>query len=103
MTRAVSEKISLRTLDRQKSQAQGLYANRDTTRLLKHCKLPQTLDQQRRRSDIPRPVNTMALLVDKHRPRSLDQLSYHPDLSERLRSLVSIFLVGAQPQGLIFC
>ncbi|TVY82689.1 Replication factor C subunit [Lachnellula suecica] len=29
----------------------------------------------------------MALLVDKHRPRSLDQLTYHADLSERLRSL----------------
>jgi hypothetical protein len=32
----------------------------------------------------------MALLVDKHRPRSLDALSYHPELSERLRSLVSL-------------
>lgn len=32
---------------------------------------------------------SMALLVDKHRPRTLDQLSYHQDLSERLRSLVS--------------
>ena len=30
----------------------------------------------------------MALLVDKHRPRSLEALSYHADLSERLRSLV---------------
>ncbi|MCJ1251002.1 Replication factor C (RF-C) subunit [Trapelia coarctata] len=29
----------------------------------------------------------MALLVDKHRPRSLDALSYHPELSERLKSL----------------
>ncbi|TID24169.1 replication factor C subunit 5 [Venturia nashicola] len=29
----------------------------------------------------------MALLVDKHRPRSIDALSYHPDLSERLRAL----------------
>ncbi|KAF2415413.1 putative DNA replication factor C subunit Rfc5 [Tothia fuscella] len=29
----------------------------------------------------------MALLVDKHRPRSLDALSYHPDLSERLKAL----------------
>ncbi|CAG8975442.1 hypothetical protein HYALB_00012130 [Hymenoscyphus albidus] len=29
----------------------------------------------------------MALLVDKHRPRSLDQLTYHQDLSARLRSL----------------
>ncbi|KAH7407428.1 P-loop containing nucleoside triphosphate hydrolase protein [Cadophora sp. MPI-SDFR-AT-0126] len=29
----------------------------------------------------------MALLVDKHRPRSLDQLTYHPELSDRLRSL----------------
>lgn len=31
----------------------------------------------------------MALIVDKHRPRSLDQLTYHPELSERLKSLVS--------------
>lgn len=30
----------------------------------------------------------MALLVDKHRPRSLETLTYHPDLSDRLRSLV---------------
>ncbi|KAJ2893669.1 hypothetical protein MKZ38_008335 [Zalerion maritima] len=29
----------------------------------------------------------MALIVDKHRPRSLDALTYHHDLSERLRSL----------------
>lgn len=29
----------------------------------------------------------MALLVDKYRPRSLEALTYHPDLSERLRSL----------------
>ncbi|KAF7887354.1 uncharacterized protein EAE97_004228 [Botrytis byssoidea] len=29
----------------------------------------------------------MALIVDKHRPRSLDQLTYHDDLSDRLRSL----------------
>lgn len=29
----------------------------------------------------------MALIVDKHRPRSLDQLTYHDELSERLRSL----------------
>lgn len=31
----------------------------------------------------------MALLVDKHRPRNLEALSYHEDLSERLRALVS--------------
>ena len=31
----------------------------------------------------------MALLVDKHRPRSLDTLSYHPDLSDRLSSLAA--------------
>ena len=31
----------------------------------------------------------MALLVDKLRPRSLDALSYHHDLSARLKSLVS--------------
>ncbi|KAJ5205233.1 hypothetical protein N7491_004143 [Penicillium cf. griseofulvum] len=29
----------------------------------------------------------MALLVDKLRPRTLDALSYHPELSDRLRSL----------------
>ncbi|KAB8342881.1 hypothetical protein FH972_022478 [Carpinus fangiana] len=29
----------------------------------------------------------MALLVDKHRPRTLDNLSYHSDLSARLRAL----------------
>ncbi|KAJ5907411.1 hypothetical protein N7495_000093 [Penicillium taxi] len=29
----------------------------------------------------------MALLVDKLRPKTLDQLSYHPELSDRLRSL----------------
>ncbi|CAF9931651.1 MAG: Replication factor C (RF-C) subunit [Heterodermia speciosa] len=29
----------------------------------------------------------MALLVDKYRPRSLETLTYHADLSERLRSL----------------
>lgn len=32
---------------------------------------------------------TMALLVDKLRPRSLDALTYHPELSDRLRSLVN--------------
>jgi len=31
----------------------------------------------------------MALLVDKHRPRTLDALNYHPELSERLRALAS--------------
>lgn len=30
----------------------------------------------------------MALLVDKHRPRALDALSYHPELSDRLKALV---------------
>ncbi|KAF2116705.1 P-loop containing nucleoside triphosphate hydrolase protein [Lophiotrema nucula] len=29
----------------------------------------------------------MALLVDKHRPRNLEALSYHPELSDRLRAL----------------
>ncbi|KAK4455110.1 P-loop containing nucleoside triphosphate hydrolase protein [Podospora aff. communis PSN243] len=29
----------------------------------------------------------MALIVDKHRPRSLDDLTYHDELSKRLRSL----------------
>ena len=31
---------------------------------------------------------TMALLVDKHLPRTLESLTYHEDLSARLRSLV---------------
>lgn len=31
----------------------------------------------------------MALLVDKLRPKTLDALTYHPELSDRLRSLVS--------------
>lgn len=30
----------------------------------------------------------MALIVDKHRPRSIEALSYHHELSERLQSLV---------------
>lgn len=30
----------------------------------------------------------MALLVDKHRPRSLEGLTFHDDLSKRLKSLV---------------
>ncbi|SGY43817.1 BQ5605_C001g00065 [Microbotryum silenes-dioicae] len=30
----------------------------------------------------------MSLLVDKHRPKSLDELQYHAQLSDRLRSLV---------------
>jgi replication factor C subunit 3/5 len=42
----------------------------------------------------------MALLVDKHRPRSLDQLTYHKDLSERLRSLVSCPSINPQSQNL---
>jgi replication factor C subunit 3/5 len=32
----------------------------------------------------------MALLVDKYRPRSLEALTYHENLSERLRSLVRV-------------
>lgn len=31
----------------------------------------------------------MSLLVDKWRPKNLDDLGYHKDLSERLRALVS--------------
>lgn len=38
----------------------------------------------------------MALLVDKHRPRSLDQLTYHKGLSDRLRSLVSLLFTCHQ-------
>lgn len=33
----------------------------------------------------------MALIVDKHRPRTLEALTYHSDLSDRLRALVSVF------------
>jgi hypothetical protein len=32
----------------------------------------------------------MALLVDKHRPRSLESLTYHEDLSQRLKALVRL-------------
>lgn len=39
----------------------------------------------------------MALLVDKHRPRSLDALSYHPELSERLRALVRLHRCTQKP------
>jgi hypothetical protein len=35
----------------------------------------------------------MALLVDKLRPRSLESLTYHKDLSERLASLVGLALL----------
>ncbi|KAL5615190.1 hypothetical protein BROUX41_005247 [Berkeleyomyces rouxiae] len=38
----------------------------------------------------------MALIVDKHRPRTLDGLTYHPELSSRLRSLASCPGIGAQ-------
>ncbi|GBE88322.1 Replication factor C subunit 5 [Sparassis crispa] len=31
----------------------------------------------------------MSLWVDKHRPRSLDELHYHPDLGKRLRALAA--------------
>lgn len=40
----------------------------------------------------------MALLVDKHRPRSLETLTYHHDLSDRLRSLVSARHLEAAPE-----
>lgn len=31
----------------------------------------------------------MALFVDRYRPKTLDDLDYHPELSSRLRALVS--------------
>jgi replication-associated recombination protein RarA len=31
----------------------------------------------------------MSLYVDKHRPKSLGQLSFHPELTERLTKMVS--------------
>jgi hypothetical protein len=40
----------------------------------------------------------MALLVDKHRPRSLDALSYHPELSDRLRALVRSLRTQFEPK-----
>ena len=43
-------------------------------------------------------ARNMALLVDKYRPRSLDALTYHPDLSERLKSLVGYPLVSCTLQ-----
>lgn len=39
----------------------------------------------------------MALLVDKHRPRSLEALTYHDDLSARLRSLVGRVTIYEAP------
>jgi hypothetical protein len=54
---------------------------------------PNASPASRRQFTTPRKYNSphfpMALLVDKHRPRSLETLSYHPELSDRLRSLVS--------------
>ncbi|PTB67350.1 replication factor C, subunit 5-like protein [Trichoderma citrinoviride] len=41
----------------------------------------------------------MALIVDKHRPRSLEALSYHSELSERLQSLAQS---GDFPHLLVF-
>ena len=35
---------------------------------------------------------TMALFVDRYRPKTLDDLDYHPELSSRLRALVSCSL-----------
>ena len=37
----------------------------------------------------------MALLVDKYRPRTLDALTYHENLSERLRLLVSHYVAAS--------
>jgi len=49
---------------------------------VKHSHLHQTRDTS--------PTSArMALLVDKHRPRTLETLSYHPELSERLRALAN--------------
>lgn len=36
----------------------------------------------------PPETHSMALIVDKHRPRSLEALTYHGELSDRLQSLV---------------
>jgi hypothetical protein len=47
------------------------------------------LHQNQRLHITPQSRFTMALLVDKHRPRNLEALSYHPELSDRLRALVS--------------
>jgi hypothetical protein len=61
-----------------------LYANRDLDASLRELSpIPPLLVIS------PHDTHTMALLVDKHRPRNLDALNYHPELSERLRALVS--------------
>ncbi|KAK9467345.1 P-loop containing nucleoside triphosphate hydrolase protein [Lipomyces arxii] len=41
----------------------------------------------------------MSLWVDKHRPKGLEQMSYHPELSDRLRSLA---LSGDFPHLLVY-
>ena len=41
----------------------------------------------------------MALIVDKHRPRTLDALTYHEELSERLRSLASSLQRPLEPSN----
>lgn len=48
---------------------------------------------------------TMSLLVDKHRPRQLSDLSYHQELSDRLAALVSprSSPPAAFPTGSISC
>lgn len=43
---------------------------------------------------------TMALFVDRYRPKTLDDLDYHPELSSRLRALVSCSLPFALPLSL---
>ena len=42
----------------------------------------------------------MALFVDRYRPKTLDDLDYHPELSSRLRALVSSPL---RPSSLCAC
>lgn len=43
----------------------------------------------------------MALLVDKLRPRTLDALTYHHDLSARLKSLVSGAFLGQNESSIL--
>lgn len=57
---------------------------------------PTTLSHPRQ-TQTASTTSTMALLVDKHRPRSLETLTYHHDLSERLRSLVISLLPQCWP------
>lgn len=75
------------------------YPGQECARTIFNSKLSSTLRDNASSRNFPKAVfaqfspldqtaSIMALIVDKHRPRSLDALTYHDELSERLRSLV---------------